>query len=428
LNKPTTLLHDGSDGSGRLEQAVTVLVGLFVFLNPFPHTTALKEATFYLPLAGMLYLAFSKKKDFSWTTPLALPFALLAAWGAAGLFFAVDRPNTIHDLLSHLLKYYAVYFLVVQFYPSQKGFDTLARIIVASTAIFSVGAIVYFYPVLGHAFSERLGHSKQYSFYEMSANYMCFPTVLAAILAFNLLLKEKTPGARILAGTALVAVLAATLLTQTRGALIALAACIVVLVLHNRKRLIIAVAGFIVVATILVFNLQHTNRLSPKNYLYNERIELAQMYMEMIRERPVMGIGFGMEILQNLEFMRPYYHRLSDGHREEVFHVSPHNLYLDVTVRTGIIGLLIYLGIIMISFHMIFLSMRRARDEISQDRGLCMIAAWSACLIQAFFADASFGVPAIVFYLNLAMITILWRENCEIGTVDIEVGPGETLA
>jgi len=223
-----SLLHDGADWSRRLEQTVTVLIGLFVFLTPFPHTTAFKEMTFYVPLAGMLVLAFSKKKAFSWSTPLALPFALLAAWSTVGLFFALDRPNTFHDIVSHLLKYYAVYFLAVQFYPSQKGFDTLARIIVASTAIFSVGAIVYFYPVLGHSFSVRLGHSEQYSFFEMSANYMCFPTVFAAILAFNMLLKEKRPGARVLLGASLVSVLAATLLTQTRGGVIALAAGMVV--------------------------------------------------------------------------------------------------------------------------------------------------------------------------------------------------------
>ena len=115
--------------------------------------------------------------------------------------------------MSHLLKYYAVYFLVVQFYPSQKGFDTLARIIIASTALFSVGAIVYYYPILGHDLSERLGHSRQYSFFEMSANYyMCFATVFAAILAFNMLLKEKRPLWRpsVLLGAALVSVLAAS--------------------------------------------------------------------------------------------------------------------------------------------------------------------------------------------------------------------------
>ena len=382
-----------------------MLIGLFVFLNPFPHTTALKEATFYLPLAGMLVLAFSKKRSFSWTTPLALPFALLAAWGAAGLFFALDRPNTVHDLLSHLLKYYAVYFLVVQFYPSQKGFDTLARIIIASTALFSVGAIVYYYPILGHDLSERLGHSRQYSFFEMSANYMCFATVFAAILAFGMLLREKRAGARALLGIALLSVLAATLLTQTRGALIALVMGVVVLFLSDRRRLMAVLAGFGIFVMVLFASPEQASRFSPRVMAGNERISLINMYMEMVQERPIAGIGFGMEILQNQDFLRPYYERtVPESRRDDVFHVSPHNLYLDVLVRLGVVGLFLYLAIALIAFRMGLQAMRNNGGD-----ALCMLAAWPALLIQAFFADASFGAPAIMFYLHLAMITILWK-------------------
>jgi hypothetical protein len=86
LNKPMNLLHDGADWSRRLEQTVTVLIGLFVFFTPFPHTTAIKELTFYVPLAGMLVLALSRKKAFSWSTPLVLPFSLLAHGAPPGFF------------------------------------------------------------------------------------------------------------------------------------------------------------------------------------------------------------------------------------------------------------------------------------------------------------------------------------------------------
>ena len=86
-----SLLHDGADWSRRLEQTVTVLIGLFVFFTPFPHTTALKEATFYLPLAGMLVLALSKKKAFSWSTPLALPFAAAGRVGCRRAFFCTRQ-------------------------------------------------------------------------------------------------------------------------------------------------------------------------------------------------------------------------------------------------------------------------------------------------------------------------------------------------
>ena len=31
-----------------LEQSVPVLIGIFIFFNPFPHTTAIKEIGYYL--------------------------------------------------------------------------------------------------------------------------------------------------------------------------------------------------------------------------------------------------------------------------------------------------------------------------------------------------------------------------------------------
>lgn len=379
-----------------------------MFLTPFPHTTALKEAAFYIPLAGMLYLALSKKKAFRWSTPLALPFAGIAAWSLIGLFFAVDRTNTAQDILFHLLKYYALYALVVRFYPSQKGFDTLARIVVSSTALFSAGAIVYFYLMMGHALSERLGHSEQYSFFEMSANYMCFPTVFASLLAFNLLLKATRAAERALLGLALLLLLSATLLTQTRGGLIALAAGLVVLFVRDRRRLALVLAGLFAAALAVFANPESTTRFSPKAILGNERLSMVHMYLEMVRERPLAGVGFGMQNLQKRNYMRPYYERVPESYRDEGFHVSPHNFYLDVTVRLGVVGLLLYLAVAATAWVMAL----KARRENPGD-GLCMLAAWTALLLQAAVADASFGAPAVVFYLNLAMITILWKEARE---------------
>lgn len=385
-----------------------MLVGMLVFLTPFPHTTALKEAAFYIPLAGMLYLGLSKKKAFHWSTPLALPFAGIAAWSLVGLVFAVDRTNTAQDILFHLLKYYALYFLVVQFYPSRKGFDTLSRIIVVSTAFFSAGAIVYFYPVMGHAVSERLGHSEQYSFFEMSANYMCFPTVFASLLAFNLLLKADRAGEQALLALALLSLLSATILTQTRGGIIALAVGLAALFMRDRRRLALVLAGLFAAAMVVLANPESTTRFSPRAVLGNERISMIHMYLEMVQERPLAGVGFGMQILQKRDYMRPYYERVPESYRDEGFHVSPHNFYLDVTVRLGVVGLFLYLAVAVIAWGMA-LNVRRHNPR----DGLCMVAAWTALLLQAVVADASFGTPAVVFYLHLAMITILWNEARE---------------
>jgi O-antigen ligase len=403
------LLHDGVDRSRRLEQAVTALIGLFVFFTPFPHTTAIKEMTFYLPLAGMLYLAFSKRRVFSWSTPLTMPFAVLAAWSAVGLLFALDRPNTFHDILTHLLKYYAVYFLVVQFYPSQKGFDTLARIIVASTALFSVGAIVYYYPVLGHSFSERLGHSGRFSFFEMSANYLGFATVFAALLSMNQFFKEDRGALKALLALCFIATVTATLLTQTRGAVIALVLAVTLFGMSYRRGLVIAVLLPVLIAAVIFVSTGSRERFSMKSMQSNERIGIVLMYWGIIKEHPFKGIGFGMELLQKKEFMTPYYERVPEADRDPGFNVSPHNFYLDVTVRLGVVGLLLYLCILFTAFRMSWQSRGSSAESTDKSDTLCLAVSFGAVLVQSIFADSSFGPPAIVFYLHLAMITILWK-------------------
>jgi len=178
----------------------------------------------------------------------------------------------------------------------------------------------------------------------------------------------------------------------------------VALFLNDRKRQAAVLAGLGIFVVVLFASPGSGVRFSPQGILGNERISMTHMYLQMVEERPVAGIGFGMEILQRQDYMKQYHDRVPENFRDSGFHVSPHNLYLDVLVRLGVVGLFLYLAIAVIAWTMALQVRRRNPGD-----GLCMLAAWAALLIQAFFADASFGVPAIVFYLHLAMITILWK-------------------
>jgi O-antigen ligase len=135
------------------------------------------------------------------------------------------------------------------------------------------------------------------------------------------------------------------------------------------------------------------------------------MYGEIIKEHPVKGIGFGMELLQKKEFMAPYYDKVPEAYRDPAFNMSPHNLYVDIAVRLGLIGLMLYGYIIVTALRMAWQSLGQAADPGERNDLLCLVASFGAFLVQAFFADASFGPPAIVFYLHLAMITILWKQS-----------------
>ena len=94
-----------------LEQSVPVLIGIFIFFNPFPHTTAFKEICYYTAVFFTIILVSSKKTNFDFKSPLILPFGLFVFWAFIGLFFALDKKNSIHDFYSHLLRYIILSFL-----------------------------------------------------------------------------------------------------------------------------------------------------------------------------------------------------------------------------------------------------------------------------------------------------------------------------
>ena len=126
-----------------LTLSVPVLMGIFIFFNPFPHTTAIKEICFYSSFFIVLVLIYFKKIDFSFKSPLTLPFVLFTAWVFIGLFFALDKENSIHNFRAHLLNYLVLYYILINFFNSRKRLHGLSWIMIISATIFSIGGIYY---------------------------------------------------------------------------------------------------------------------------------------------------------------------------------------------------------------------------------------------------------------------------------------------
>ena len=155
------MTHDTGGIQVYAERLIVVLLGTFIFLNPFPHTTTIKEICFYTSVAMVILLIIVKKTDFSLSSPLTLPFALYILWAFASIFWAVDRDNTVHDFYAHLLKHIAVYYLVINYYASEKRLNLLVWIVILSTSIFTIKGMVNFYIVMDHPISSRLIHAER---------------------------------------------------------------------------------------------------------------------------------------------------------------------------------------------------------------------------------------------------------------------------
>ena len=103
-----------------LNKSVQVLMGMFIFFNPFPHITAIEEICFYLSISLVIILFLFKKNNISFETPFLVPIGIFFIWTFLGLFFAIDKNNSIHDFYAHFIRYILIYYILINYFKSKK--------------------------------------------------------------------------------------------------------------------------------------------------------------------------------------------------------------------------------------------------------------------------------------------------------------------
>lgn len=387
-----------------LNFSIPLLMGIYVFANPFP-LSALNRICFYLSVLALLVLIGFRKTAFSLRSPLTLPFILFSLWAVFGLFFTLDFDNTLHDLRVHLLEYLIIFYLLTNYFNSQKRLEILAVVVISSSTIFALGTDVIYYFIDDFPFSSRLGIGAD--FREMPCINIGFLTLPAIFLAFNRLQNSKAIMHTILYTGALLILIITTFLTQSRGTLLGLLAALIILCLSNRKFILVLIAALI----LALFIPGLTDRFDPEKMINDERNKTNHLAMEVIKAHPVTGLGFGMRIYPNsgLVDLKKLNEHFPAEYQQESVIPYPHNTILDITVRTGVIGLVLFLIILFVSFLLLWKVFWTTKNQYLKSWSICLTACFVSFLVPALFTDTTFGPRAIIFYTLLAMITILWN-------------------
>lgn len=387
-----------------LNYSLPFLTGSYIFLTTMP-LSAINELCFYLSVSILIFLFTFRETSFTLRSPLTIPFILFFLWAVFGLFFSLDFNNTLHDLRGYLLEYMIVFYLLINYFNTSKRLQILALIVIASATISSIGAIVQYYFIEGLPFTERLGMT----FKEMHADTIGFFNILAICLSLHFLYKIKNVFYKILLVNCISIMTITTLLTQCRGPLLGLFAALVILCFHNRKNVI-----FIIIITFMIILMPIKDRATNiEQYAKDVRVKINRLTMEVIKEHPITGIGFGMLIYgnQNVLDLEKLNSQLPPEYQQKHILIAPHNTILDITVRTGIMGLLLFLSILAVSLWMLWETLKLTKDKYSKSWAICLLACFVSFMIQSLFIDANHGPKAVVFYTTLAMINVLWNIN-----------------
>jgi hypothetical protein len=363
-----------------LNLSVPVLMGIFIFFNPFPHTTTIKETCFYGSVIIVLILICFKKIEFSFKSPLTLPFALFTAWVFIGLFFALDKGSSLHDFRAHLLKYLVLYYILINSFNSRKQLVGLSWIIIISATIFSIGEIYYFYFMLGNSFSAKLVTGLT----EIPVNWVGFITVTAAIFSIHHISTGSKLYVKTISLISLFPLCALSVLTQARSAVLALFLSVIILCFKNKK-ILIACLGIILIVIYI----------SP--------------------DFPIIGIGFGMETFKNGKYvnLEEYNKRVPEKYRQGSIYNTPHSMPFSIAARTGLIGFALFLYILFASFKMCWKCIRHGKDDFIKNWGRCIASVFVVVVVIGIFEPFFSHVPEVVFYTTFGMMTILWELDPE---------------
>ena len=390
-----------------LNAAIPFLIGCYIFVNPLSMAVVM-EFCYYLSVLALIILLVFRKTNFTLRSPLTAALGLFSLWAVLGLFTTLDVSNTLHDLRGYLLEYLLILYLLINFYHSRTRLELLSVLLVVSATVFSIGGMILFYGIEGHPIQTRFG----LTFKEMYIGFMCFTTLFAALLSLRAMYEAPSMRGRLFFFFCFLILSTATMLNQARGAIIALGAALVIMCAHRKKNLIfIAVA--IAFTMLFIAPILH-ERMAGRGMSATQdiRSKMFRLSWEVIKERPIAGLGYGGEIYGNgkLVDLEKYNARLPEPYRQEMpLVLSTHNTFLDVTVRTGIIGLFLFCLIPLTAFWMLWDVFRRRKEDFFRSWSIGLAACLASYLIQAFFTDALYGTQGILLYVHLAMIGILWN-------------------
>jgi len=376
-----------------------LLVLVQVFFIPFPGPTAVSETAFYLSAALFAYgLARGRLRLTGLGRPLIVPLFVFFLWGLVSLCGALNPSNSIHDLYAHWLKYLFFFILTVNLVRSEGEITAVLAAVVISTVLYSLWEVIQYYVVMGNPLWKKLNYALPK---EIPPNVTAVITVFGFLVGLHLAATFEDLRLKWAVYAGCLVMLATTLLTQSRSGVLALLTGLIVLFGRSKKALLA------VVLVVTIAYLAVPARFSPAGIMeklkWDDRVQIWLAYLEIIKDHPVKGVGFGMQSLYNDEFLKVYNERVPARYRAENVYYAPHNIFVDTATRTGVVGLGIFIWFLCYVFY---LNARRLGGEKGPAAGRgarALSAALAALLIQGCFENTAHGPPLAILFVIAAL-------------------------
>ncbi|MEO1766418.1 O-antigen ligase family protein [Thiobacter aerophilum] len=366
------------------EHLARLSVFFYLAALPFPHNAAWKNVAAFFMLLVTGWLVGTKRLKVDWHSPLVLGLLVLLTLVGASSLAGIAPLEGFNELRKHLLPAILL-FLLTAFAFREGGWREWLFIYAGSLFLLRIALAVAELTWYGDLYAART-----------SGNFVKGVALDAGFylpVYFGLFLSAGQ--LRWWAGAATAAAFAIIILTQGRAPLLAgLLAIAAMLIALRRWRLLLLLLGVGLFTTIVLGLARPDLRerflpaFSPHTYIdaldtrafgresdgLSGRIPIWLGVIEIARERPLLGYGFGWKKLGRIAVEDGFVERWEQNKQSLLAEaqvnyfslptdkVNPHNLYLQIFFEAGLVGLVVYCAVLGLFVRVAWQQTRQGAD------------------------------------------------------------------
>jgi O-antigen ligase len=378
---------------------------LFVASFPFNVIPLIEEVGFSVPraigyilfLSWALYIFRERRADLLRIDRISLYFLLFIAWGLITVFWSL-RPLGSLLVGFTLLQLWVFYFISMSLIDDKRKLNLVIYAILISYTFVAFNSIIM-----------SLGQLRAVGVKGSDENEFAALMILPIYLSLGLAVYHRKILLRLLFGAVLIILMLGAAATVSRGFLVAILLSFLYRIFLdvNKKRALAAIL-LVLGLTGPYLLIRYTKRAEVEPPIYVKELPMGRraiwiVGMEIIKESPILGVGMGsFRVAFDKEYQENRYKTGFVGYGRVA-----HNDFISIFAEYGIIGLLIWLGMIVYilreSYRLNFY-FQKAGDEY-----LYAIANAIACaLLAILLCQAFLGLYlSKFFWLIIAFVPIL---------------------
>ncbi len=293
----------------------------------------------------------------------------------ASVFLAVD-PALSWDPFWEFERIVLMALLIPVLIESVEHLRTLFLVI-----LFSLGAIGLKFGLFGWRMG---GISISEGYAGLDNNALALALVIALPFCWYMRSQVRSRWVKSLMLAVLFGCVATVIMTKSRGASLAMATTFLLMTIRSRRKVAVAILVVLLAApSIYLVREQYMARMSTledptADSSANSRIILAKAYLEMWKDYPVFGVGFG-----NDNGIRLLPHYIPNAKYSQL---KTHNTYVQALVDSGIFAFLIFLYLLFGAIIRLYSSIKVCRSEGSG------LEIYPTALQTALIAIAQYGL------------------------------------